>query len=510
MHSNKSWVPKSTESATDTPVEVAPIIPERARNFETEWEGLEAQERRQEAARKAYFASQPKDVAKHKKLNNGGKRNENSGRERRSKGKGRTTQVYPNDRRKARAWPKTQKKNGATASGSDTEEVESSCSDGEKEEQSWASEVSDADSKQSKSDGGAKTQERRGGRKSPDNSAKNKSRSARSRHGQKVTGSSAMTAAFHDMESQTAALRDTARMLDKQTKEESIKEQKLAAAAAEKAAEKEQKEAERRAAAVERDATRKQINYHYYEDEPYSRLWLKTLPIAFALFTLTFTLASGPRHDDSHSGFVLSVLKKMLGFTGLGPLVTVLSTILTVIDWLDLETSIVFSLWNALYFSFLLDFTYCCIVGKRHFTFGRTCHNYKYLCTSLTSHPNVDLRPDSNARGDLKHKEADYFLYTYTKSVGPLYFRCEQREASYEVLAQLTGPRIMNLATTDEVVVEKLTSAAGALDSVNHSKYYVGEGVNLVSNTSQLAYGFYRHFRRDAVKLPFGKAPLNH
>jgi len=48
------------------------------------------------------------------------------------------------------------------------------------------------------------------------------------------------------------------------------------------------------------------------------------------------------------------------------------------------------------------------------------------------------------------------------------------------------------------------------LDSVNHSKYYVGEGVNLVSNTSQLAYGFYRHFRRDAVKLPFGKAPLNH
>jgi hypothetical protein len=136
-------------------------------------------------------------------------------------------------------------------------------------------------------------------------------------------------------------------------------------------------------------------------------------------------------------------------------------------------------------------------------------HDYVMIRLHYKEERGDDVRADANGRGENKHLHCHYAEIRYTYTLG-LYQRTKDFFVSMEVFAQLTGPRIMNLLTDDDMVLQKLVAAGGALDTVNINRILSVGGINCVSNSEQLAYGYYRHFRREATKLPFGRTPLCH
>lgn len=248
------------------------------------------------------------------------------------------------------------------------------------------------------------------------------------------------------------------------------------------------------------------LHYWYEEDVPFSRMFILFFFIIFAISLFSFG-------DGTESGSNLeSLWKWFIVVLGSCPLPGPLPFIITFIDYLVVS----FQMYDVLLLSiswagtgaFLADFTYCLFFNKRFFLWPKSKHEYFLIKTFQNEETEQDLRADSNGRGDNKHLNCFYAEIRYVYTLG-LYYRVKNFRVSMEVLAQLTGPRIMNLLTDDDMVLQKLVAAGGALDTVNINRAIVFGGINIVSNTEQLAYGFYRHFRRNASEVPFGRAPLH-
>jgi hypothetical protein len=248
------------------------------------------------------------------------------------------------------------------------------------------------------------------------------------------------------------------------------------------------------------------MHYWYFDETPFSKMFFVFF---FAIFTMSlFCFGAGSVKDGSRLESVWNCLIAGLGSLPLpGPLPLVVQVLDYIVVSFNMYDVLLLSLSWALTGAFMADFTYCLIFNKRFIFWPTAKHEYHLIRTIYKEERTADLRADSNGRGDNKHLNCFYAEIQYTYTLG-LYQKTKNFMVSMEVLAQLTGPRIMNLLTDDSMVLQKLVAAGGALDTVNINRAIVFCGINVVSNTEQLAYGFYRHFRRDASELPFGLAPL--
>jgi hypothetical protein len=250
------------------------------------------------------------------------------------------------------------------------------------------------------------------------------------------------------------------------------------------------------------------LHYWYYDDVPRSKMFVVFFSLIFAMSLFCFgmqTVSTG-----SHLQSIWEWLMAVLGVIPLpGPVTLCVKIVDFVVVSLSLYDVLILSCSWAITGAFMADFTYCLIFNKRFCLWPRAKHEYHLIKTLTTEERKDDVRADSNGRGDNKHLKCFYAEIQYVYTLG-LYQTSNNFVVSMEVLAQLTGPRIMNLLTDDDMVLQKLVAAGGALDTVNINRGLVFNGINVVSNTEQLAYGFYRHFRREATKRFFGRAPLHH
>jgi hypothetical protein len=277
------------------------------------------------------------------------------------------------------------------------------------------------------------------------------------------------------------------------------------------AKDKEEKEACREA---EKEALRQDfldkmggMHYWYFDETPFSKMFFVFF---FAIFTMSlFCFGAGSVNDGSRLELVWNWLIAGLGSLPLpGPLPIAVQVLDYIVVSFNMYDVLLISLSWALTGAFMADFTYCLTFNKRFIFWPTAKHEYYLIRTIFEEERTADLRADSNGRGENKHLNCFYAEIQYVYTLG-LYQTTKNFMVSMEVLAQLTGPRIMNLLTDDSMVLQKLVAAGGALDTVNINRAIIFCGFNVVSNTEQLAYGFYRHFRRDASGLPFGLAPLH-
>jgi len=250
------------------------------------------------------------------------------------------------------------------------------------------------------------------------------------------------------------------------------------------------------------------LHYWYYDDVPRSKMFVVFFSLIFTMSLFCFgmqTVSTG-----SHLQSIWEWLMAVLGVIPLpGPFTLCIKVVDFVVVSLSLYDVLILSCSWAITGAFMADFTYCLLFNKRFCLWPRAKHEYHLIKTLTTEERKDDVRADSNGRGDNKHLKCFYAEIQYVYTLG-LYQTSNNFVVSMEVLAQLTGPRIMNLLTDDDMVLQKLVAAGGALDTVNINRGLVFNGINVVSNTEQLAYGFYRHFRREATKRSFGRAPLHH
>jgi hypothetical protein len=250
------------------------------------------------------------------------------------------------------------------------------------------------------------------------------------------------------------------------------------------------------------------MHYWYYDDVPRSKMFVIFFSLIFTISLFCFGVSAV--REDTGMEHLWKWFVEVLGALPLpGPLPLGIKLMDLFVDSFRMYDTMILSTSWALTGAFMADFTYCLIFGKRFFLWPRARHDYRVIRMLDKEETKQDVRTDSNGRGDNKHLHCMYAEVQYSYTLG-LYQTTTNLFVSMEMLSQLSGPRIMNLLTDDDMIQQKLVAAGGAMDTVNINRGLVYAGINVCSNTQQLAYGFYRHFRRSAVKLPFGKTPLRH
>jgi len=127
-----------------------------------------------------------------------------------------------------------------------------------------------------------------------------------------------------------------------------------------------------------------------------------------------------------------------------------------------------------------------------------------------------DLRADSISLGKLLHAKPMYAVVRYT-SVDPrwgwstLFRKTIEHNVSLtvslEVLSQLLTAKNLPLGSTDEVAAERIKLAAQSLHSVSINRYLAVEGINVVQDTTLVAFALYKQMveRRRMVPFPVFK-----
>lgn len=127
-----------------------------------------------------------------------------------------------------------------------------------------------------------------------------------------------------------------------------------------------------------------------------------------------------------------------------------------------------------------------------------------YTCVAGLVSGNHDTRPDSNARGTLKHKNADYAKWIYCQIAGGRVMHTMVLTLSNESLLQLcANPRIMHLRSEDEVVKAQLKTSTGTMESVNMARNHPLNDECMSAHLEAVAYAFYKHMERKNRHLPF-------
>ena len=249
------------------------------------------------------------------------------------------------------------------------------------------------------------------------------------------------------------------------------------------------------------------LKFWYEEEIPVSLSFIYIFLVIFGLTVAHLNYVT-ERQESPFDRWVdylaMGATTLLPGFWGVG-----LGWLFDVVSYLHMGQHFFTALIWALTGTFPTSLIYCSLMGKRHFLWPKPKHTYMMLCQSNHAETEVDARADANARGDLKHVKARYARVTHTLQMG-WYSEQQIITVSLEVFMQLTTPRTMNLLVDDALVKEKLVAAAGALDTVNVDRSLALSGYNVTSSTVQLAYGYYRHFRREAALVPFGQSPSNH
>lgn len=233
------------------------------------------------------------------------------------------------------------------------------------------------------------------------------------------------------------------------------------------------------------------------------------LSLAHCLFRLVSSFITYSRRGEYDSSSYLSLVYLLLS--------TVPAVVLHLLGAAGIISDVVASeylhipsynymwlIFTALFAVVFVDAWYCVLHGKQFFLAPRPQHRCRFVSFETTGFL-TDKRWDTNSRGPVLHKDPIPATFEFSTSFGWLDNFFEKpsfvRLASCELLAQVTAPRVMNMITTEEFVREKITQLATTLDSVMLSRYTAFKGDNIISNTSQVAMAFFRHYkqRRDSV-----------
>lgn len=115
----------------------------------------------------------------------------------------------------------------------------------------------------------------------------------------------------------------------------------------------------------------------------------------------------------------------------------------------------------------------------------------------------VDMRPDANSLQKLKHQQSLYGMVQVTDPEGEVKVLC----VSFEMVAQLTAPKYMTLATSDEATAwARIARAAELLQQVNFNRYDTLTGKNVAMHSALLAWALWCR-QHDEHVLDFVGAP---
>lgn len=119
-----------------------------------------------------------------------------------------------------------------------------------------------------------------------------------------------------------------------------------------------------------------------------------------------------------------------------------------------------------------------------------------------------DLRPDSNALVDVKHKNPMYGEILMTRE--ELEYDDPEREkrlfVSFEMIAQLTAPKYMTFAADDKTALTRMVTAAEKLQLVNFNRYDSFHGRNVCMNSALVAWTLWCRQQENDL-LDFAGAP---
>lgn len=236
--------------------------------------------------------------------------------------------------------------------------------------------------------------------------------------------------------------------------------------------------------------------------------WLNLCVFAFKFTQLMVPYVTGTKPSLTRfsiwsslsSLFIFFVLSSMsaLGRLDVGDL----ADIVTSIGWFW-----VVLLWTVVFSAFIFDIRYCLINKKQFFLAPRLRHVVQFDAWDDDAFHIGDNRWDTNRRNDDTHKNPLLARFKITTSFGwldlivappPTYITC-----SCELFAQVTAPRVMNMLTSEEFVKEKVTQLASTLESIRLNRYFAFTGQCIISDTSLLAMAFFRHFKERRDKLAF-------
>jgi len=124
-----------------------------------------------------------------------------------------------------------------------------------------------------------------------------------------------------------------------------------------------------------------------------------------------------------------------------------------------------------------------------------------------------DLRPDAQSLGALKHRSPLMLSFThtrYTKSrfgKKAQYGKSRSYRVSIELLSQVVHQAVASPLSPDLLVAERIKQACMVCNSVALNRYSNVLGEDVVLNTCQLAYGWWKSSQRKRKTLPFPITP---
>jgi len=104
--------------------------------------------------------------------------------------------------------------------------------------------------------------------------------------------------------------------------------------------------------------------------------------------------------------------------------------------------------------------------------------------------PFDDLRPDANALLDMKH-ENPLVSKCRLEDPTPLSGGSQELNVSFEIVAQLTTPTLMNPARDEEVARERIYFAASRMQTVNIDRYEALTGEHIYTDSATVAYAMF-------------------
>lgn len=146
------------------------------------------------------------------------------------------------------------------------------------------------------------------------------------------------------------------------------------------------------------------------------------------------------------------------------------------------------------------------ISGKSKEEACKTVHEYTFIGASDQYDEEIlDVRPDSNARGTVKHDHPDYGYWKYKCTTANGCIWIQQLHISAEVLVQvISNPRIMHLRGNEETAREQIKMAVSTIETVNFdADQSLLESRAHSAEVEAICMGFWRHQQRKYAKLPF-------
>jgi len=148
---------------------------------------------------------------------------------------------------------------------------------------------------------------------------------------------------------------------------------------------------------------------------------------------------------------------------------------------------------------------YYAVTGRLFFR-KKVYHRYRLGNSEIAGH--ADLRADSISLMDLKHKDAQYMVYTYSTNER-WYTPQKPKVFSAEMVAQITTAAKLPLVEEEKVVWDRLARASSTVNTVNIDRYMsLMNKQNPVQASMEIAFALWKELQDEISERPFTKSLL--